>query len=83
MLLDRFYEPTDKISYLTVILAVILSSIIIIINPFIYYEVIIVNIITFILLNLFFKNFTPYTIIWIIVLCYSLSSWETIDISFN
>jgi len=83
MLLDQFYEPSDKISFLTVILAVILSSIIIIINPFIYHEVIIVNIITFILLNLFFKNFTPYTIIWIIVLCYSLSSWETIDISIN
>jgi hypothetical protein len=83
MLFGRFYTPSDKLLFISLLGFVILSLVIISFNSFIYLEVIIVNIIVFCLLSLFFKEFVFYSINGIVILLLLLHTWETIDIELN
>lgn len=83
MLLDRYYKPNDKLGYFIFFGFVILSAIVILLNPFLYLYVIVINIIIFFLLGFFFNKFIIYSINWIIILLCMLSTWETIDIKIN
>jgi hypothetical protein len=83
MLVGRFYKPSDKMLFITLLGFVILSLVIILFNSFIYLEVIIVNIMVFCLLSIFFKEFFFYSLNWIVILLLLLHTWETIDIKLN
>ena len=83
MLLDRFYKPSNKLLITSLLGFVVLSVIITLLNSYIYWEVIMVNIIVFFLLGVFFKKVIFYSINWIIILFCLLYTWETIDIKIN
>ncbi len=83
MLFRRFRKPSEKILFFTLLGLAILSSVIILFNPFIYLEVIIINIIVFCLISIFLKEFVFYSINWIIILFILLNTWKTIDININ
>ena len=83
MLVGRFYKPSDKMLFITLLGFAILSLVIILFNSFIYLEVIIVNIMVFCLLSIFFKEFFFYSLNWIVILLLLLHTWETIDIKLN
>jgi hypothetical protein len=83
MLLDRFYKPSDKFLLLTLLSFVIFSGIVIILNPFIYLEIITSNIIVFFLLGVFFEKVIFYSIYWIIILLCLHYDWEITDIKIN
>lgn len=57
MLLDRYYKPNDKLVYFIFFGFVILSVIVVFLNPFLYLYVIVINIIIFFLLGFFLINF--------------------------
>jgi hypothetical protein len=83
MLLDRFYKPSNKMLFISLFGFVVLSVIITLLNPYIYSEAIMVNIIVFFLLGVFFEKVIIYSINWIIILFCLLYKWETIDIKIN
>jgi uncharacterized membrane protein len=83
MLLDRFYKPSNKMLFISLFGFVVLSVIITLLNPYIYSEAIMVNIIVFFLLGVFFEKVIIYSINWIIILFCLLYTWETIDIKIN
>ena len=56
MLLDRFYKPSNKMLFIPLFGFVVLSVIITLLNPYIYSEVIMVNIIVFFLLGFLFEK---------------------------
>lgn len=83
MSFGKFYRPSDKQLFITLLGFSVISLVIISFNSFIYLGVIVINIIAFCLLSLFFKKYVFYSINWIVILLLLLHTWETIDIKIN
>jgi len=83
MLFGILNRPSDKQIFITLLGFSIISLVIISFNSFIYFEVIVVNIIVFCLLSLFFREFNFFSINWIVILLLLLHTREKIDINLN
>jgi hypothetical protein len=83
MLLDNFFSPRNIIIYSIVFFLITVSTLVVLLNPFIYFEVIVFNAITFFILGISFRKFSFFSASYIIILFCLLHEWGSIDVQIN
>lgn len=83
MILNQFIKKSSKRAPFILLAIVILSAIIILLSPGLYFYVIITDIVCYSLFALFFKDLIFLSICCIVITLRLLFTWETIDIEIN